>query len=175
MSYRPGKLLRKAVCPYENCFSKSSRESNTANWRRRFVGRSTTPTVSGRSQTSSPPAAQWLLGFSSNQSETEMIRMQRYQLLGTTIAMFATLALLFFLRVSTPGLSWPAFWDNFTGTIVSFGLIMTFGAILAARFANRQLRSEPPNEQRARRRFATVVVVAIAFGWLLVASLLSSV
>ncbi len=101
--------------------------------------------------------------------------MQRYQLLGATIAMFATMALLFFLRVSTPGLSWTAFWDNFTGTIVSFGLIITFGAILAARFANRQLRSEPPNEQRARRRFATVVAVAIAFGWLLVASLLSSV
>ena len=89
--------------------------------------------------------------------------------------MFATMALLFFLRVSTLALSWQAFWDNFTGTLIAFGLIVAIGAILAARFANRQLRSEPPNEQRARRRFATVVAVAIAFGWLLVASLLSSV
>ena len=76
-------------------------------------------------------------------------------------------------------MSWAAFWDNFTGTLVAFALFVMVGSLFAASVARKTLRSRddamPTTEQRITRRFAVIIISTLGLGWLLVALFLGGV
>lgn len=101
--------------------------------------------------------------------------MNRYQFLALSFVVISTSAVLLFLRVGALGMSWTAFWGNFTGTLLTFSIVVVGGALLAVRVAQRPPRRIGSPVRLRIRRFVGVLALTLALGWLLVAVLLSGV